>query len=336
MKILHNPLFQIGLHLANIPLPASDPSPAMQLIAQCPRYKTTPLVVKNEITVKDERTRMGLGAFKATGAAYVIAHMAQEKDISGLVFVTASAGNHGLSVAVGARIFGAQSVVYLSETVPNGFADRLRQEGAQVVIEGQDYQASMDAAQNAAKANGWILLSDSSWPGYVTLPHRLMEGYLVLGAEIAQEIKDVPTHIFLQAGVGGLACAMASFARYQWAEAPRIIIVEPDQAPALYQSIENGYITESHGGVSSMGRLDCKTPSAIALVGLSLHANDFVLISDEEVENQLPLIEKMGLASSPSGAAGLACYLALNRNERDALGIDENSRPLFILSEGTA
>ena len=108
-----------------------------------------------------------------------------------------------MSVAAGARIFGAKSVVYIAETVPDGFARSLRQKGAQVVRTGADYEASMAAAQKAAEDNGWTLLSDSSWPGYFDLPHRLMEGYLVMAAEASDALTEPPTHIFLQAGVGG-------------------------------------------------------------------------------------------------------------------------------------
>ena len=99
------------------------------------------------------RGRMGLGSFKALGAAYVIAHEAQLGSLEGRTYVTASAGNHGMSVAAGAKVFGAKSVIYLSETVPAVFADRLREKGAEVVIEGSDYEASMAGAQAAAEAN---------------------------------------------------------------------------------------------------------------------------------------------------------------------------------------
>src|SRR5690606_33602556 len=112
--------------LANVPLPADDAAPVLALLQRCPVAGQTPLVdaaVLAEragvaaVSVKDERGRMGLGSFKALGAAYVIAHLAQQGDVADRVFVTASAGNHGLSVAAGAAAFGARAVVYIAQTV---------------------------------------------------------------------------------------------------------------------------------------------------------------------------------------------------------------------------
>ena len=164
----------------NVPAPSIQARAPQALLERCPVHSATPMVNALGLHIKDERGRMGLGSFKALGAAYVIAHEAQLGSLEGRTYVTASAGNHGMSVAAGAKVFGAKSVIYLSETVPAGFADRLREKGAEVVIEGSDYEASMAGAQAAAEANGWTLLSDSSWNGYFDLPHRLMEGYLAM------------------------------------------------------------------------------------------------------------------------------------------------------------
>ncbi len=346
MKIIHNPHRNTPLQLG-APRPNVNAAPVAALLAQCPSYQPTKLVNSDlaqkaglaKLWVKDERGRMGLGSFKALGAAYVIADRAQkaggdfEAALQGEVFVTASAGNHGLSVAAGARVFGAKSVIYLSQSVPSGFAKRLEEQGAEVRIEGADYEQSMQAALLAAQTNGWILLSDSSWPGYFELPHRLMEGYLMLIHEAAQSMGEAPSHIFLQAGVGGLACAVAAYARHVWGETPRIVVVEPDAAPALQASIEAGELVETQGADSSMGRLDCKTASLIALQALSADADDFLTLSDTQVEAQLPLLAEHDLASTPSGGAGLAALLSLSEAERADLGIDANARILTILSE---
>ena len=96
---------------------------------------------------------------------------------------------------------------------------------------GADYEASMHAAAQIAEDKGWILLSDSSWPGYTELPHRLMEGYLVMAAETAAQMDRPPTHIFLQAGVGGLAAACAAYFRSAWQDAPEIYVVDQRQPP---------------------------------------------------------------------------------------------------------
>ncbi|MGR3546652.1 MAG: pyridoxal-phosphate dependent enzyme [Roseovarius sp.] len=340
MQEIDNPWRGTGLPeavLTGAPWPSVDADAVLALLGRCPAAAETPLVPvaghSPKVWAKDERGRMGLGSFKALGAAYVIAHEAAETGaadmscaLAGRTYVTASAGNHGMSVAAGARLFGARAVIYLAETVPEGFAARLRAKGAEVVREGADYEASMVAAGRAALDQGWTLLSDSSWPGYFDLPHRLMEGYLAMAEEASRQMPEVPTHILLQAGVGGLAGACAAWFRRVWGDTPRIIVVEPDRAPALFESIRAGRPVETAGPVSNMGRLDCKVPSLIALKGLARDADAFVTITDDEAEAVLEGLAALGLATTPSGAAGVAALAGLT------LGAD--ARVLCILSEG--
>ena len=326
------------------PYPSIDAQRVAALLTQCPAFAETPLISANDLApvaalwIKDERTRMNLGSFKALGAAYVIARHAAEKadkpgaqTLSGQSYVTASAGNHGMSVAAGARVFGADAIIHLADTVPESFADRLRAQGAQVVRSGADYAASMEAAAKDAKDNGWILLSDSSWDGYFELPHILMEGYLQMAAEAVRQCPEVPSHILLQAGVGGLAGAVAAYARHIWGDAPRIVVVEPDAAPALQASIIAGRSVVTEGPDSIMGRLDCKEPSLIALNGLARDADDFVILTDDEVSDTLPALERAGIATSASGGAGVA--VLMHAQARESLGIDADSKVLCFLSE---
>ncbi len=278
---------------------------------------------------------MGLGSFKALGAAHAIAREAAatvegdnwHQALTGRTYVTASAGNHGLSVAAGARLFGARAVIYLAETVPEAFATRLRAKGAEVVRAGASYEAGMEAAENAAAEHGWTLLSDSSWPGYTEMPLRVMEGYLQLAAEAAAQVETPPTHLLLQAGVGGLAAAVAAHARAVWGDAVEIIVVEPDAAPALFESIRAGQPTTTQGPASDMGRLDCKTPSLIALRGLARDADRFMTITEAEAAEAVTACAAAGLPTTPSGAAGIAPLLG-------ALKPGAEARVLAILSEG--
>ena len=275
---------------------------------------------------------MGLGSFKALGAAYVIAHRAANSGaadlataMQGQTFVSSSAGNHGISIAAGAKAFGAKAVIYLSETVPEVFAERLRALGADVVRAGADYEGSMTAAMKAADDNGWTLLSDTSWPGYFDIPHRLMEGYLVMADEAARQMPEPPTHIMLQAGVGGLAGACAAYLRKVWGDGPKMIVVEPEFAPALQVSIRDGKCVNTEGPVSDMGRLDCKEPSLIALNGLARDADEFVTITEEEGFAVLPMLAEQDAATTTSGGAGLAAV--------KAMGLGPESRVLCFISE---
>lgn len=342
MRAVRNPYRGAGLDhpaLADIPFPLDDADPALARVARCPRHRITPLLPSADLAdaagvarvfVKDERARMGLGSFKALGAAHVIACDAAEGRAAGRTYVAASAGNHGLSVAAGAAAFGATSRIYLADTVPESFAERLRAEGAEVRRAGATYEESMAAAEAEAADEGLTLLSDSSWPGYTEMPRTLMEGYLILMAEAASQLPEPPSHILLQAGVGGLAGAAAAHARRIWGDDPVILVVEPEAAPALIGSIEAGAPTESQGPVSIMGRLDCKMPSLIALKGLARDADWFVTISESEAQAGCDRAEAAGLPSTPSGAAGLAALVA---GLPDEVGITQKASILTILSE---
>jgi diaminopropionate ammonia-lyase len=342
-SILGNPHRGTGLPALG-PRPADDPRQVADLLALCPAHAPTPLTPVpalaaragvGQLWLKDERHRMGLGSFKALGAAHAIARDAAARRqggdwagaLAGRRYVTASAGNHGLSVTAGARLFGAEAVVYLAETVPDAFADRLREMGAEVLRAGVTYEDSMAAAEAGARAGG-VLLSDSSWPGYTELPFRVMEGYLQLAAETAEALEAPPDWIVVQAGVGGLAAAVAAHARAAWGEAPRIAVVEPEAAPALAESVRAGRLVTTSGPVSCMGRLDCKTPSMIALAGLAQDADLFVTIDEAEARTGAEALAAAGLPTTPSGAAGVAALLA------GLSGLESDARVLAYVTEG--
>ena len=197
---------------------------------------------------------------------------------------------------------------------------------------GKTYEQSMAAAQDAARDNGWSLLSDSSWPGYFEPSHRLMEGYTALMAETDEQMQT-PSHIFLQAGVGGLAGAAAAMARKLWGQTPVIVVVEPSHAPALHGCIIAGDFIAATGPDSAMGRLDCKEASLIALKGLAHDADVFALISEAEGQAGADYAAAYRMESTASGAAGLAGLLA-SQAHRVALKLDSNSHVMLIMSEG--
>lgn len=302
----------------------------VKLLNLCPAYQATPMrevVYHNrKIIIKDESERMSLGSFKALGGAYaVIQLMLESVDIDfnsdefllheigkvaeKMTFVCASAGNHGLAVAAGAKIFGAHARIYLADTVPEGFAALLRDKGAEVVRAGENYEESILAAKDNAINTNAVLVADTSWPGYSEIPRLIMEGYTVIAEEMRQEFEQKkiwPTHVFLQAGVGGLAAAITFMIRHNWQVQPEIIIVEPDQAPCLAESIKRGKICTVKGAVSNMGRLDCKKPSLLAYDILRDNAEKFITVSDDEAFAAVKIASEFAIKTTPSGAAGLA------------------------------
>ncbi len=324
----------------------------LALLQACPAYSATPLRDLNDLakelgvgslSVKDETQRMRLGSFKALGGAFAVAQMiaevagtsdleseAAKQAAASMTFITASAGNHGLSVAAGARVFGARAVIVLSSSVPEDFAARIRALSAVVIRVEGSYEDSVAEAMTTAEAKDWLLLADGSWEGYTERPALVMEGYSVLAEECRAayaESGNWPTHVFLQAGVGGLAAAVAGHIRDFWVEQPEIIVVEPEAAPCLMVSVKAGRLTRADGPLSNMGRLDCKDASLLSFEALRRDADSFVTISDQQAASAAELLSHYGIATTPSGSAPLAALKAM------APGAD--SRCLIIVSEGT-
>ena len=329
-----------------------DAAAPRRLLRECPAYRPSPLTTAaiggRALLLKDETARMGLGSFKALGGVYAVARLIEKhwretspnagpadyasdafrSAAAALTFVCASAGNHGLSVAAGARIFGAKARIHLSGSVPEGFAARLAAQSAEVARSGDTYEESLKAAEHDADATGAILLADGSWPGHTEPPALVMEGYTVIAEEMRESFEasgEWPTAVYLQAGVGGLAAGIAHMIRLNWRVQPRIIVVEPEAAPCLKESVAQGRPVRVKGPISAMGRLDCKEPSLLALDTLKRCADAFILISEQQAEAATAQAATLGLASTPSGAAGLAAALH-----------DTSDRPLAIISEGAA
>lgn len=334
---------------------------ALALLSACPIHAATPLIDANalakdlgarKVSLKLESDRMRLGSFKALGGAFALAQMVNEKASAVLgrtvrpeemqsdevkaiaakeTFIAASAGNHGLSVAAGGAIFGTRAVIVLAVSVPEAFAERIRVIGAEVVRFDGSYEGSVAYAMETAEKEGWQLLADGSWPGYIDPPALVMEGYTVMAEECRQAFEasgDWPTHVMLQAGVGGLAGAMAAHIREHWAVQPHITVVEPDAAPCLITSVKAGELTNAPGPLSHMGRLDCKDASLIAFDSLRHDANVFVTITEDEGSAAVEKLAEYDVATTSSGGGGAAALFV-----NGLVDLDESSHVLSIISE---
>jgi len=335
---------------------APDPSRARMEVERCPRHAVTPLRTIHidgvAVRFKDEGARFGIGSFKALGGVYAImrslcdlheSRTGARPSIEALFedpqraahakvdFVCASAGNHGIAVATGAALLGARARVHLSDDVPEDFAARLRARGAQVVRSGTDYQQSLDAALSDATDSGARLIADTAWDGYVDVPAGIMEGYTMVGEELVDAFTAEdrwPSDVYLQAGVGGLAGALTWHIRHRWAVQPRIVIVEPEAAPCLAASAAGGTVATVTGPASSMGRLDCKSASPLAVHALRDADVDYLAVSDAAAETAVKRLAGFGVSTTPSGGAGFAAWL--DECARAAVAGDA---PLVIVSE---
>lgn len=272
---------------------------------------------------------MGLGSFKALGGAFAASRLVAQYG-QGVTLCCASAGNHGLSVAAGAKIFGAKAVIFLAETVPLVFEEKLLAWDAEIIRIGADYEASSAAAEAKSKENDWVLLADSSWERYTQIPSWVMQGYTVIGHELAAQFKktqDWPSHVFLQAGVGGFAAALSWHIRTSWSVQPQVFIVEPDSAACLGESKRIGRVAKAHGPPSIMGRLDCKEASLVAVELLNQYADSFLTVSDQAAQEASQMLGQCGWPTTPSGAAGLAGLQLICHQ------LSPEDRPLIVVTE---
>lgn len=318
------------------------------------------LVGVRKIRLKDESDRLGLGSFKALGGSYAVAKMLRtliaadlrrpvtvgdltldplvRSAAARMTITCASAGNHGLSVAAGAQKFGAQSVIWLSRDVPEDFAERLEHLGAVVRRAGMDYRQSEEAARDAANSHGWHLLADSSWPGYTQWPLEVMRGYTTLAVEAAAQWEhsndSPPSHVFVQAGVGGAAASVATYLRDRWGEDFCFVVVEPARGACLLASAKAGQPTRVAGGLTDLGRLDCPDPSLLAFGQLDHLADVFMTITDDDAATAAAFLEP-AISLSSCGAAGVAGLMvgASDPELRDALELDSSSGVLLIGTE---
>jgi diaminopropionate ammonia-lyase len=310
-----------------------DPRAPLRTLGPLPGFAATPLRPLTQaegptILIKDERDRMGLGAFKAVGGIHAVATLLAERgDVP--TFVCASAGNHGYAVATGARLLGAKARIHLSRSTPAPFVARLQLAGAEVMISDARYDELLLEAQADAATTGAVLLSDTADSLDERPPALVMEGYTI----IAEELRAVfevssrwPTDVYLQAGVGGLAAAMAHMIRANWRVQPRIVIVEPDAAPCLAASARAGRPVRVEGPDSVMGRLDCKAPSVLAHAVLARCDVEYATVSDTAARIAADRLALAGLPTTPSGAAGFAALLAA--------APAQDTRSLIILTEG--
>ena len=345
--------------------PNGVPELALEL-GECPAHRVTPLhrlpalaerLGVDEVRVKDESQRFGFGAFKAVGnvlsSAVGDAYHSSPSFASLLkrehleitanhVFTTASSGNHGRSVAAGAKLFGNRCVIFLPKFTSADKEAAIRLRGAEVIRVDGDYDTAVAECRKQAAANGWTIISDTSWEGYDTIPRSVMRGYTVLVEEIVRHWPDAPTHVFVQAGVGGLAAAVIG---YLWAVLPQrpvSIVVEPASADCWFQSNLAGKPVLASGNADTvMGGLACREISPVTWPIIGEAADWFMTIEEDEVlpARRLfahPLDNDPAVTSGPSGCAGLAglTRVCTEATAFEALGLDRNARVLLINSEG--
>jgi len=335
-------------------IPVSLLEEARSAITQWVGYHATPLkslpglaseLGLSAVYTKYEAPRFGLGSFKALGGAFAVDRalrgMSAEQRAATTV-VTASDGNHGLSVAWGARRNACACRIYLHENVHEDRAQLIREQGAIVVRVPGNYDDSTHQAQADAMDHGWILVSDTAISPDDDAPQVVMAGYTVMVEEIIAQLDHPPTHVVVQGGCGGLAAAVFGAAHDRWAINPMFVIVEPDKADCLYRSAVAGTPTRVHGDLDTiMGGLSVGEVSLSAWTVIERTCSAFMIIPDQLAIEVMRAFGVGAYGDAPlligdSGVAGLAGLIEAARDPqmRRQLGLGPDSRVLTIVTEG--
>ena len=323
---------------------------AYNSISKWDGYSPTPLISLNKLSkelnlnnifYKDENKRFNLKSFKALGGAYAVEKVTKgNKDI---VVATATAGNHGRSVAWGARRLGLKCKIFISEFVSDARGQAMADLGADVIKVKGNYEKSLIQCIKQSTENNWQIVQDVAWKDYMVVPKYTMAGYTVLMKEIINQIKNEKiTHIILQAGVGGMAGAMvAGIARYL-ENVPVTIVVEPDSAACVMESIKTGKIEKIDiQRESLMGGMSCGEVSLVPWEILKNSVKHCISLPDDDIAKTMKLLGNSTFSdekiiAGENSAPGIISLIASceDQNIKQKLELNQNSNVLVIGCEG--
>ena len=338
-----------------------------------PDYAQTPLIDLddyskelnlNSFQIKDESKRFKLNAFKSLGASYAMAKIIfsktannqtklefnsvikQSDAIKGMTFATATDGNHGRAVAWCAEKFGCKAIVFLPKDTSRHRVEAIESHGAKAFVTNLNYDETVEYAAKMSDENNWILIQDTSWVGYESIPSDIMIGYQTIIHELQDSHFNWPTHVVMQAGVGSFAASVFDAFSSIDRPRPKFIVVEPSGAACYFQSIKMG-----DGKPHSVEELDtqmaglcCGTPSILAW-DIIKEVTDFFAVCDDSVafESMMKLsrIKKpvQTIVSGESGAVTIGFIEKICTDKKyseyfDLMGLDESSNVFCISTEG--
>ena len=322
---------------------------AHKVISKWKGYKKTPLtnlkrlskkLGTNNIFYKDESKRFNLKSFKALGGAYAVEKIAKNK--KKITVSTATAGNHGKSVSWGAKKVGANCKIFISENVSATRAYEMKKLGADVIRVKGNYEKSLKICKDISKRKGWKIVQDVAWKNYEYVPKLTMAGYSVMIKEISNQTKHYITHVFLQAGVGGMAAGVISGIAKYFKRIPKIVVIEPEHANCVMQSIRYGSLKKVNIKKQSiMGGMSCAEVSLVPWRILKNAVNNCVSVSDKYVPQTLTMLAKKkfsdksiiaGECSTPGVISIISCCNDPLVKKR--LELNEKSNILIIGCEG--
>ena len=331
-------------------LPEKFIEEAIEVISSWKNYSPTPLIKLNKldkelklknIYYKDEDKRFDLKSFKALGGAFAVYKVASKK--KNITVSTATAGNHGRSVAWGAQRLGLECKIFISENVSESRAVAMKDLGADVIRVKGNYDNSLKVCIEQSNKNNWEIVQDVSWEGYKDVPKLIMAGYTIMVKEILDEVDSKSiTHVFLQAGVGGMAAAMiAGFAKLS-KNIPKFIVIEPENADCVFKSIQNNKPTSIDIKKETvMGGMSCGDVSSIAWEILKNSTNYCMTIPDNAISTAVALLAESRFSDEKiiGGECAVPGLIALigsfnNKEYLDKLELNSQSNVVLFGCEG--
>ena len=348
-KYLINKHYKFSRLLVKKYLPKYLMDSAYNTISNWKGYKETPLIKLNKLSreldlnnifYKDESKRFHLKSFKALGGAFAVEKIAKNK--KDIVISSATAGNHGKSVAWGAKRLGLKCKIFISQYVSKNREIEIEKLGAEVIRINGNYESSLKECQRQTKIHKWQIVQDVSNKNYKYIPSLTMAGYSIMIKEISNQTKKYITHVFLQAGVGGMAAGVvAGVARY-FKRIPKIIIIEPENAACVFKSIEKGKMTKIKIKKESiMGGMSCSEVSLLPWQILKKTSNCCISINDTNISKTIALLHgkklsKKKVIGGECSAPGIISLITVcnDKKLKKYLNIDGKSNILLIGCEG--
>lgn len=339
-------------------VPRPDPGPIRRFHASLPGYQPTPLhalpgfahaLGVSGVYLKDESHRFGLQAFKALGASWALHRLQAAGRLRGTVS-TATDGNHGRAVAWAARRLGLEAKIFMtSHSSPRRVA-AIRAEGAEVLMVNGTYDDAVRTCAERSAVEGWQVVADVGYEGYLEIPGWITDGYGTLLDEVDEQLAaralPHPDVVIIQAGVGGIAAAVVQHYSAR-APQPLVAVVEPADADPLLESALTPAAepAPSRGGQRSiMACLNCGEVSLTAWPLLRCGVDVFFSIEDRYAEEAMRrLAAPQGgdprIVAGESGAAGPGGLIALMSDRRlegarQALRLGPEATVLLVNTEG--
>lgn len=250
-----------------------------------------------------------IGAFKVRGGVNLVGTAGDEERKAGLV--SASTGNHGQSIAYAGRLFGARVIIYApAENVNQSKMHAIRSLGAEVRLHGRDFDEARLEAERVAQQEGYRYIHSANEP-------KLIAGVGTIGMEIFDELPDVDV-IIAPAGGGSCASGNGIVAKHFNANV-KIIAVQSDRAPALWNAYQTRTLDPHPAMETEHEGLATRVPFEMTNKLMWELLDDFVLVTDEEINDAIRLLAKHAKqVAEGAGAASLAAAIKLCDQQEDS------------------